>query len=487
VENKELNIRNVQENIGWIYPDLKWLAEKEARLANKERDNLLKSLSKEASYSFMQSKIHIGKLSPGCLICAEGYWSCMFINSLCTRHCFYCPQNRKIKKERRPYEEIYFNSPKHYVVYLGKFNFKGVGFSGGETLLAIEKLLTYIEKIRERFGKAMYLWIYTNGSLVNKDKLRRLKKAGLDEIRFNISANDYNFRPLELAANIMNTVTVEVPSIPEDYEIMKKSLARMQKTGVKYLNIHQLFATRYNYKNFIDRGYTFLHDPNISIFESEISALKLIRYALDKKISLPINYCSSIYKNRFQDKGNRARKAYLIKKDFEELTSSRYIRSLSIQNSLTNIKKIIKILFRKKCQPDLWSLNDTKSEIFIHGSLLKYIDFNKHGLIIRYFKSKLRTTLLFNEVGNEVKLDSNDKIFIKKELVAEQKISNRLTIKSFQKIFIEGLSWGEASKYLYKNFELKDKEDLNKLKKETELLLALDKWENLEVGFPEVY
>lgn len=487
MENKESNIRSIQEKIGWVYSDLKWLTQKEAKLANKKRDNLLRSLSGQVSYSFMQSKIHIGELSPGCLICAEGYWSCMFINGLCTTHCFYCPQDRKIKKERPPNEDIYFDSPEYYVAYLEKFNFKGVGFSGGETFLVLDKLLRYIEKIRERFGKSMYLWLYTNGTLVNKDKLVRLKKSGLNEIRFNISANDYDLRPVELAVDIVDTVTVEIPGIPEDVEIMKNCLVKLQKIGVKHLNIHQLNSTEYNYKNFIERSYTFLHDPNISIFESEIAVLKLIRYALDKKIGLSISYCSSAYKIRFKGKGDRERKASLVKKDFEDLTDFKYIRSLSIQDSVTNIKKIIKILLKNRCPTDLFLLNDTKTEIFIHKSLFKYIDFDKYGLIIRYFEPQLKTALVFSEIGDEIKLNSNKKIFIIKELIAEQKISNKLTIKTFQKIFIENMDWQEAINYFYKNYKLKHKEDLNELKKETELLLALKTWENLDVGFPKVY
>ena len=485
--NKAQNITDVQQGIGWIYSDLKWLTEKEAELANKERDALLKSLSQEVNYSFMQSKVHIGELSPGCLICGEGYWSCMFINGLCTAHCFYCPQDREIKEERLPKEDIYFNDAKHYIAYLEKFNFKGVGFSGGEPLLVFDKLLTYIEKIRERFGKSMYLWIYTNGDLVTKDKLIRLNKSGIDEIRFNISANNYDLRPVELAVNIIDTVIVEIPSIPEDYETVKRCLTKMQKIGVRHLNIHQLQATQYNYKNLIDRGYTFLHYHNPPIFESEMSALKLIRYALDNKIGLPINYCSSGYKERFQGEGARARKAYLIKKDFEELTDPKYIRSLSIQDSLTNIKKIIKILLRNKCRSNLWSLNDTKTEIFIHSSLLKYIDFDKHSLIISYFKPLFITDPAFGKVGVEIKLSSKEKIFIKKELAFHKKLSSKVTIEAFQKIFIENIDWRKVLNYFYRNYELKNKESLNELKKEADALLALKKYENLDVGFSEIY
>jgi len=47
----------VQETIGWVYPELKFLTKKEIELANRQRDALLKSISKEVRYSFRQNKI----------------------------------------------------------------------------------------------------------------------------------------------------------------------------------------------------------------------------------------------------------------------------------------------------------------------------------------------------------------------------------------------------------------------------------------------
>ncbi|MDI6840104.1 MAG: 4Fe-4S cluster-binding domain-containing protein [bacterium] len=482
---------SIERYIGWAYSELKWLTKKEAIQANKERDKLLSSLSNEVNYSSMKNKIYTGRLSPGCLICGQGRWSCMFINGLCTANCFFCPQDRKIKKERPPKvpegEGIVFNTLKDYLDYLERFDFKGVGFSGGECMLVFEKLLLYIKKIRERFGKEIYLWIYTNGDLIDRDKSKRLKEAGLDEIRFNISARDYDLHCIELAVNTINTVTVEIPAIPEDYEILKKSLVQMQRIGVNYLNLHQLLTTKYNYKNYIDRNYTFLHYSTVPIFESEMTALKLIRYALDNKIRLPINYCSSAYKAQFHQRGYRKQAASLIRENFEKITSAGYIRSLSIQNSPTNIKRIVKIIEKNKCTNNLWSLNDTKTELFFHPSLLKYINFDKYSLIISYFRPILTENISFTEAGKEVILNPNKKLFIRKELVYRVKGLSSLAIKSLQNLFIKNMNSGNVFKYFLNNINSKTKESINNMVKEIQLLKALKVWEHLEVGFPEIY
>lgn len=487
MQNKEIIKNELKQITGWSYSDLKWLTERESVQANNLRERLLKSLSGKVNYSFMQSKIHIGNLSPGCLICGQGYWSCIFINGLCTANCFYCTQNRKIKKESLPLADVIFDNATDYVDFLEKFNFRGVGFSGGESLLVFDKLLAYIKKIKERFNKSIYVWIYTNGDLVNRDKLKKLKDAGLDEIRFNISARKYKLHCLESAINIIKTVTVEIPCVPEDYKIVKSSLRRIKEIGVDYLNIHQLVTTRYNYKNYIKRNYTFLHQSNLPILESEMSALKLMNFAIDNKINLPINYCSNIFKERFQVKGKRERKAYLIKEDFEELTGLGYIRSLSIQDSQERIKKLTKILKVKKKPANLWKLKNNRREIFIHSIFLKYIDFPKSKLIITYMEPKLKLSLDFIENAKEIALNSKKKIFLKKDIVFQLQGLSKLAIETFSKLFIKNIEEEKALDYFYRNYKLSTSENLNTMKKEVESLITMKKLEHQEIGFPKIY
>ena len=90
-----------------------------------------------------------------------------------------------------------------------------------------------------------------------------MKEAGLNEIRFDIAARKYDLKAVAMATAIIDTVTVEIPAIPEDYEIVKRCLPRMKALGVAHLNLHQLHASRYCYKQFVARGYTFLHQPEV--------------------------------------------------------------------------------------------------------------------------------------------------------------------------------------------------------------------------------
>jgi pyruvate formate-lyase activating enzyme-like uncharacterized protein len=488
MEDKEKMIRDVRLRIGWAYSDLKWLKDKEAQLANKNRGELLRSLSNRALYSFSRNKLHIGKLSPGCLICGQGYWSCMFINGLCTANCFYCPQDRGIKKERSPQaEKITFEEARDYVNYLDKFCFKGVGLSGGESLIVFEKVLAYIKEIKRRFGSKLYLWIYTNGELVNKYKLRKLKEAGLDEIRFNISSRNYDLYGVELAVGIINTVTVEIPSIPEDYAIIKKCLIKMKEIGVDHLNIHQLMVTEYNYKNFINRNYTFLHQQTISILESEVFALKLMRYALEHGINLPINYCSGEYKARLQGRGLRRRCASLIKDDLEDLTELGYIRRFSIQDSPERIKRFIETVCKNKSYDKTYSLNDAETEALFDKTILKHNTPEILDLVVSYFEPTLCSSLDLGEIGKEIKLPSGKSIFVVRKPIFHWKVTSLLAKRSLQKLLFEHTSQVRVLRYFFNNYNLNSIEDINEMQREAQVLMTIKSLEFLEVGFSEIY
>jgi len=337
-------------------------------------------------------------------------------------------------------------------------------------------------------GRDIYIWLYTNGDLVDKNKLNTLKEAGLNEIRFDIAARNYDLKAAKMAIGIIDRVTVEIPAIPEDYEILKKCLPRMKAMGVAHLNLHQLFANQYCYKKFVDRPYTFLHQINIPILESEMTALRLIKYAVDKNIGLPINYCCSIYKHRFQQKAYRERFQIFIKERYEGSTESGFIRRLAIQSTPVNIKKLVKLFHEHKCNDILWSLNKNNSELFVHQSLLKHIDFNKHGLIVTYFAPKLRSVRdAEDENGKQISLNSRRDIFIERIFVHETKLKNPAAIKSFQELFIKKINNGDVFKKFYRDYSLKTKTDIDEMMIEKDRLDYLKTWEFIGSGLYEIY
>ena len=73
---------------------LNWISPAGAMAAQTERGKRLQSMGQRLHLAFKGTKPHIGPLSPGCRICGEGDWSCLFVNGKCNCRCFYCPSSQ---------------------------------------------------------------------------------------------------------------------------------------------------------------------------------------------------------------------------------------------------------------------------------------------------------------------------------------------------------------------------------------------------------
>jgi len=77
------------------------------------------------------------------------------------------------------------------------------------------------------------------------------------------------------------------------------------------------------------RGFTFLHGEKVTVLESELCALRMIRFGLEQGIPLPVNYCSFSYKRRFQHAAARRRAALTVCASGEVVTEPGYLRTFS--------------------------------------------------------------------------------------------------------------------------------------------------------------
>lgn len=481
--DREQQKKAILKEVGWAYNDLHWFSEEEAERAKEQRNKLLKSLSGWITQSFQGTKLHSGPLSPGCSICGNGGWDCNYITQKCSRKCFYCPQDRQVKDESGSISEGFaFQDPMAHISYLKTFQIKGVGFSGGEPLLVLDKLLAHIRAIQREFGSSIYLWVYTNGDFVDSGSLEKLRDVGLDEIRFDLSARDYDLSPVVLSKEYIPTVTVEIPALPEDYDRLKDLLPEMEAIGVNHLNLHQLTTTEHNYKALSQRDYHFLHIPRIPVFESEICALELLLFARQNQIMLPINYCCQVYKNRFQGRDIRARKARIILNGYEEITGAGYIRLLTVPGSTDKIESLAKCLVENRCSSSLWQCNDKRTEIAIHSSLLPYVDRSSYDLSIFYLDPRIK-------LKNESAGIFEENIAPDNKLVHYGIGWSKMAIESWFKLYIQKMSYRDVSRNLAKNYPNKIKAigALSQSQKETDDLRKCAKWEELESGLSEIF
>jgi len=325
---KLLQIESNRREYGLQYELLSFAPPAQLAAACAERKELLLWLEQRAFFGYSGTKVDCNGLSPGCRHCGAGGWSCLFINGRCNGHCFYCPTAQD--DDGPPTTNgLSFTSPDDYAAYVAALGFSGVSISGGEPLMTPELTLDYLRAVRKRCGDDLHLWLYTNGTLLTADLCSRLRDAGLNEIRFDLGAVRYNLKKLRLAVGCIPTVSVEIPAVPGDEALLQLKMVEMAAAGVKHLNLHQMRLTPYNFDLLTARGYTFLHGEKVTVLESELTALRMVRFGLERALPLAVNYCSFPFKRRFQHAAVRRRGALTSCAEGEVVTEAGYLRILS--------------------------------------------------------------------------------------------------------------------------------------------------------------
>jgi len=325
---RQLLIDSNRREYGSLYDLLTFASPEQLAAASAERNDLLQWLEQRARFGCAGTKVDCNGLSPGCLRCGDGGWSCLFINGRCNGRCFYCPTAQD--DDGPPATNgVAFTTPDDYASYVAAMGFSGVSISGGEPLMTPDLTLAYLDAVRKRCGDGVHLWLYTNGTLLTADLCSRLRDAGVNEIRFDLGAVRYNLKKLRLAVGCISTVTVEIPAVPEDEELLQRKMVEMGEAGVNHLNLHQMRLTPHNFGPLTERGYTFLHGEKVTVLESELSALRSVRFGLERGIPLPVNYCSFPYKRRFQHAAARRRAAQTVCVAGETVTEPGYLRTLT--------------------------------------------------------------------------------------------------------------------------------------------------------------
>ncbi|MCK9274931.1 MAG: 4Fe-4S cluster-binding domain-containing protein [Syntrophales bacterium] len=433
---RESNIEKNRSEYKNTYNQLKWIKPDETERAEVLRSELMKTLiSCGALLSHGDSKLDVRRLSPGCRACGNGKWSCLFVNGICNMNCFYCPAEQNSEDVPQT-NTVSFSDSRDYADYVERLGFEGVSMSGGEPLLTYEKTLRFVGSVRKRMGDRVYIWMYTNGTLATKERLSALHAEGVDEVRFDIGAIGYRLKPVILAAGIFDAVTVEIPAIPEDLKTLCELAGTLKNAGVGYLNLHQLRLTPYNFDALQKRNYTFLHGPKVTVLESELTALQVMHHIFEKKIDLPVNYCSFIYKNMYQKAAARRRGAEMIKKPYEDLTRTGLIRNISVRGETEKLAACVRVLDTLPSKKDLWAFGASRDRLYIHSSLMEHMDCAELSLLVRYDVTAIKQAISYRYVFKEVELNKRKRIYIERMPLGPEIELKKGEIEAFRQAFI---------------------------------------------------
>lgn len=264
-----------------------------------------------------------GKLCKGCEQCVQGKKLVLFITGLCPRKCFYCP----ISSEKYAHDEIYANEwkiknpkkPEELFEEAKMTGAKGAGITGGDPLIKITRTCEYIKQLKKKLGKNFHIHLYTSLDLVTEEKLKKLYKAGLDEIRFHPDLeNDKNWKKIELAKKFSWKTGVEIPVIPGKQKQTEK-LINFLKNKIHFLNLNELELSDTDTNHYDMTKYKRKNNTSYGVKGSQELALKLLKKCSQLKMNA--HYCTAKLKNQVQVGERLKRRAKNTKLETDELTN----------------------------------------------------------------------------------------------------------------------------------------------------------------------
>jgi pyruvate formate-lyase activating enzyme-like uncharacterized protein len=277
----------------------------------------------------------------GCHFCLKGAKTVLFLNGLCQKpnQCsWYCP----ISMERRNTDitfanEIQIMRKEDLIEENKKINAKGMSITGGDPLLDtnIEKTIKFEKNIE---GDKFHIHLYTNGINFDRAIALKLANAGLDELRFHPSKE--NWRNIEEALNLGMSVGAEVPVIPDKKSMrdLEEFILYLDRIGVEFINLNEFEFCVPNSKSLKEKGYTLKAGTIASVENSKEMAMDLLE-KLASKTSIKLHFCSTRAKDHFQLKNRYLRRAKVIKLPYEEITPEGLLLFAQIDGSEEDLVK----------------------------------------------------------------------------------------------------------------------------------------------------
>ena len=249
----------------------------------------------------------------------------LFVTGVCRFRCFYCP----VSPSRNQKDVVYANerrvtSDADVLEEARAIGAGGTGITGGDPLGVAERVEHYVRLLKTEFGVSHNIHLYTHEP--NAEKLERLARAGLDEVRLHIP--HYLWGPLVHGGGAYRSVLeaaptwglrrgVEVPVLPEKEAELRRLLRALDRIGVDFVNLNELEVSETNEEQLRHRGYRSAPNNGWGVRGSREVAERLVR---ERSLSVPVHYCSSRFKDSVQLRQRLLRRAERTAPGFAERT-----------------------------------------------------------------------------------------------------------------------------------------------------------------------
>lgn len=252
-------------------------------------------------------------LSTACRLCHEGAKMVLFVTGECNRTCWYCP----ISSEKKGKDVVYANdrlvhSDEDVLEEAHDMGALGAGVTGGEPLLVPERVRHYCRLLKDTFGEAFNIHLYT-GIAPSKETLEIIRDS-VDEIRFHPPEECWDhimetpfIRSIQTARDLGFEVTIEVPSLPGlDHLIPAVDL-------VDWFNINELEWSETNAAAMREKHYSLEDCYHNAVGGAEEWAEEIRKHP-------KVHWCSSVFKDSVQLRKRLIRTAENTARPFEEVT-----------------------------------------------------------------------------------------------------------------------------------------------------------------------
>ena len=201
----------------------------------------------------------IAEDTEGCIQCQMGSKLVLFITGHCHWMCDYCP----LSENRREIDWMFANERR---VDIGDWqavieearamNATGAGITGGDPVMARDRVLEACKILKNEFGDDFHLHMYTSIPF-KAEWANDFAEAGLDEIRFHFLDMESQKYTQTMAACVESGMLtgVEIPCEPDKENELMELLETMRDMPVQFLNLNELEITVGNHDNMEVRGF----------------------------------------------------------------------------------------------------------------------------------------------------------------------------------------------------------------------------------------
>ncbi len=261
----------------------------------------------------------------GCIQCQMGSKLVLFITGNCHWRCDYCP----LSETRRDIDHMFANERRcesfdEVIEEARAMRATGAGITGGDPLMARERTLEGIRRLKAEFGPEFHLHMYTSIPF-RSEWASEFSEAGLDEIRFHfLDLEAEQYRETIAACSAAGILTgVELPCEPDKESELLELLEALRGYDVDFLNLNELEITVGNIDNMELRGFNLSTEITAGAAGSAELAHKLRNRVIAAASGLPdptdaetrdpygyhLKFCTAVYKDagqlrrRFQRRG----------------------------------------------------------------------------------------------------------------------------------------------------------------------------------------